>query len=146
MPTDLIFKVMNAAHRIALKLTGNRVAASVSGMPVLELTTIGRKSDTPHAVLLTSPLQVGETYVVVASRGGDDIDPAWFRNLSVHPEVEVRVVGKVKTRMQARVANPEERATMWPLIASKHPNYAGYQQRTERVIPVVLLEPVQLVE
>jgi deazaflavin-dependent oxidoreductase (nitroreductase family) len=142
VPRDFTFKAMNAAHRIALKLTGNRVAASVSGMPVLELTTIGRRSGKPHPVMLTSPAQLGETYVVVASRGGDDISPAWLLNLTANPAVQVRVVGRQPTPMRARVADAEERASLWPLITAKYSNYAGYQRRTDRVIPLVLLEPV----
>jgi deazaflavin-dependent oxidoreductase (nitroreductase family) len=140
MPSDLVLKTMNATHRVMLKLTGNRVGASFGGMPSLELTTIGRKSGKPRSVMLTSPLQEGETYVVVASRGGDDIHPAWFLNLRDNPAVEVQVVGKPKQRMRARVATTEERARMWPLIAGRYKNYAGYQKRTDREIPLVLLE------
>lgn len=142
MPSDLVLKAMNCAHRVALKLTGNRVGASFGGMPSLELTTTGRRSGKVRSVMLTSPMQVGETYVVVASRGGDDVHPAWFLNLRDNPVVEVRVVGKSKARMHARVASPEERARMWPLIAERHRNYAGYQRRTDREIPLVLLEPL----
>jgi deazaflavin-dependent oxidoreductase (nitroreductase family) len=141
MPSDLMLKTMNAAHRVVLKMTGNRVGASFGGMPSLELTTIGRKTGKRRSVMLTSPLQEGESYVVVASRGGDDIHPAWFLNLRDNPEVEVQVVGKSKHRMRARVGTPEERARMWPLIAARYRNYAGYQQRTDRAIPLVLLEP-----
>jgi deazaflavin-dependent oxidoreductase (nitroreductase family) len=141
MPSDLMFKTMNAVHRVVLKLTGNRVGASFGGMPSLELTTTGRKSGTPRSVMLTSPLQEGDTYVVVASRGGDDKNPAWFLNLRDNPAVEVQVAGKSKQRMRARVATPEERARMWPLIAGKYKNYAGYQKRTDREIPLVLLGP-----
>jgi len=140
MPSDLALKTMNAVHRTVLKLTGNRVGASVAGMPSLELTTTGRKSGRARSVLLTSPLQEGETYVVVASRGGDDINPAWFLNLRDNPEVQVQVIGKPKRTMNARIATPAERARMWPLITSKYRNYAGYQKRTDREIPLVLLE------
>jgi deazaflavin-dependent oxidoreductase (nitroreductase family) len=141
MPSDFVLKTMNAAHRIVLKLSGNRVGASFGGMPSLELTTIGRKSGQPRAVMLTSPLQEGDTYVVVASRGGDDIHPAWLLNLRDNPAVEVRVVGGPKQPMRARIATPEERARMWPIIAEKYRNYAGYQKRTDREIPLVLLQP-----
>lgn len=141
MPSDLMLKTMNAAHRVLLTLTGNRVGASFGGMPSLELTTIGRKSGTPSWVMLTAPLQEGQTYVVVAARGGDDIHPAWFLNLRDNPAVQVRVVGKPERPMRARIASAEERARMWPLIAARHPNYAGYQKRTTREIPLVLLEP-----
>jgi deazaflavin-dependent oxidoreductase (nitroreductase family) len=140
MPSDLALKTMNAVHRAVLMLTGNRLGASVGGMPSLELTTVGRKTGQRRSVMLTSPLQEGQTYVVVASRGGDDVHPAWFLNLRENPEVEVRIVGKAARRVRARVASPEERDRMWPLIAGRYRNYAGYQRRTSREIPLVLLE------
>jgi deazaflavin-dependent oxidoreductase (nitroreductase family) len=141
MPSDLVLKAMNTTHRVLLKVSGNRFGASFGGMPSLELTTIGRKSGQPRAVMLTSPLQQGDTYVVVASRGGDDFHPAWFLNLRDNPDVEVKVVGKPKQKMTARVATAAERAEMWPKIADKYKNYAGYQKKTDREIPLVLLEP-----
>jgi deazaflavin-dependent oxidoreductase (nitroreductase family) len=131
---------MNIAHRVVLRLTGNRVGARLADMPVLELTTVGRKSGKPRSVLLTSPLQEGAGYVVVASRGGDDFHPAWFLNLRDNPVVEVRVVGDGKHTMRARIATAAERARMWPLIVGRHGNYAEYQTRTDREIPLVLLE------
>jgi deazaflavin-dependent oxidoreductase (nitroreductase family) len=141
MPSDLVLKAMNTTHRIMLAVTGNRLGASVAGMPSLELTTTGRKSGQPRAVMLTSPLQQGDAYVVVASRGGDDFHPAWFLNLRDNPAVEVKVVGKPKQQMRARVATADERAEMWPKITGKYRNYAGYQKKTDREIPLVLLEP-----
>ncbi len=141
MPSDLVLKAMNTTHRVVLALTGNRLGSSIAGMPSLELTTTGRKSGQPRAVMLTSPLQRDDTYVVVASRGGDDTHPAWFLNLRDNPAVEVKLVGKAKQKMQARVATADERAEMWPQITSKYRNYAGYQKKTDREIPLVLLEP-----
>ena len=91
--------------------------------------------------MLTSPLRDGDAYVVVASRGGDDRHPAWFLNLRDDQNVEVVVEGHPRVAMTARIANAEERARLWPLITSKYANYAGYQQKTEREIPLVLLEP-----
>ena len=95
----------------------------------------------PASVMLTSPLQEGTTIVVVASRGGDDTHPAWFLNLRDNPEVEVAYKGAPKQPMHARVATPEERARLWPLVTADHKNYAGYQTKTTREIPLVLLEP-----
>lgn len=141
MPSDLALKAMNRVHRALLRVTGNRVGASFGGMPSLELTTTGRKSGQARSVMLTSPLREGEAYVVVASRGGDDVHPAWFLNLQANPAVQVRVVGEARRPMHARVVTPDERARMWPLITSRYANYAGYQQRTAREIPLVLLEP-----
>ena len=141
MPSDLGFKAMNAIHRVLLKVSGGRAGWTAMNMPVLELTTTGRKSGQPRSVMLTSPLQEGSVLVVVASRGGDDNAPAWFLNLQENPDVEVRLQGNPARPMHARVANPAERERLWPLVTADHKNYAGYQSRTTREIPLVLLEP-----
>jgi deazaflavin-dependent oxidoreductase (nitroreductase family) len=141
MPSDFVLKAANAVHRLALKLSFGHLGWSGSNMPVLELTTTGRKSGQPRSVMLTSPLQEGSTIVIVASRGGDDTNPAWFLNLRDNPEVDVVFQGKPKQRMKASVATPEQRARLWPLVIADHQNYAEYQTKTEREIPLVLLEP-----
>jgi len=140
MPSDFALKTMNAVHRGLIKLTGGRVGWQVA-MPVLELTTTGRKSGQPRSVLLTSPHQEGDTWVVVASRGGDDTHPAWFLNLRDNPEVEVSLKGGPKQPMRARIADAGERARLWPKITADFKNYAQYQTKTEREIPLVFLEP-----
>lgn len=141
VPSDLRLKVMNGLHRAVLKVSGDRLGWSALNMPVVELTTIGRKSGQPHKVLLTSPLQEGQVLVVVASRGGDRHHPAWFLNLRDTPEVEVSVQGATVQRMRARVATPDERRVLWPRVIADHGNYAEYQRKTTREIPLVLLEP-----
>lgn len=141
MPSDLILKTMNNVHRGLLKLSGGRLGWKAMNMPVLELTTVGRKSGQRRSVMLTSPLQEGSALVVVASRGGDDQHPAWFLNLRENPEVEVAMGGEPRRPMRARVATAEERARLWPQVTADHQNYAGYQTRTDREIPLVLLEP-----
>ncbi|MFN2517784.1 MAG: nitroreductase/quinone reductase family protein [Jatrophihabitantaceae bacterium] len=141
MPHDSVLKFGNAVHRGLLKLSGGRVGWNLSNMPVLELTTTGRKSGQPRTVMLTSPLQEGDTLVVVASRGGDDKSPAWFLNLRDNPDVQVALKGKAKQRMRARVATAEERNRLWPRLTADHARYAGYQTKTAREIPLVLLEP-----
>ena len=142
MPSDVGFKAMNAIHRLLLKVSGGRAGWTAMEMPVLELTTTGRKSGQPRSVMLTSPLQEGPVLVVVASRGGDDQAPAWFLNLQENPDVKVSLQGQPSRPMKASVASPAERERMWPLVTADHKNYAGYQARTTREIPLVLLEPV----
>lgn len=142
MPSDFAMKTLNAVHRFVLKATGGRVGHEAGGMPVLELVTVGRRSGTPRAVMLTSPLRDGDAYVVVASRGGDDRHPAWFLNLRDNPRVEVALQGRPRVPFLAAVATAEERARLWPQVTEKYRNYAGYQRRTEREIPLVLLRPV----
>jgi deazaflavin-dependent oxidoreductase (nitroreductase family) len=141
MPNDLLLKGMNLFHRGVLAASFGRIGWKAGGMPVLELTTTGRTSGQPRSVMLTSPLQEGDTIVIVASRGGDDHHPAWFLNLQANPTVQVVWKGRPKVTMHATVATAEERARMWPAIVAAYKNYGGYQARTEREIPLVLLTP-----
>lgn len=133
---------MNAVHRGVIKLSFGKLGwDKLQGMPGLELTTVGRKSGDKRAVMLTSPVQEGETIVIVASRGGDPTHPAWFLNLRDNPQVEVSFKGKPKQTMTATIADAQERARLWPLITKDHKNYADYQTKTDREIPVVVLKP-----
>jgi deazaflavin-dependent oxidoreductase (nitroreductase family) len=143
MPSDLTLKAMNRIHRLVLAASGGRIGWHFYGMPVVELTTIGRKSGQPRATMLTSPYQEGSTVVIVASRGGDDHHPAWFLNLRDNPKVTMKLGPKAPETAIAEVASPEERARLWPIIASSHRNYAGYQRKTDREIPLVLLRPAE---
>jgi deazaflavin-dependent oxidoreductase (nitroreductase family) len=139
MPSDLQMKAMNGIHRVAMKATGGRFGWNLLGMQVVELTTTGRKSGVPRTVMLTSPLQEDGTIVVVASRGGDDKPPAWLLNIQASGDVTVAMNGKPAEPWSARVANAEERSRMWPVLTAAHKNYAGYQKKTDREIPLVLL-------
>lgn len=142
MASDFSMRAMNAIHRGLLRISGGRLGWEAMGMPMLELTTIGRKSGEARPTMLSSPLQLGDSVIVVASRGGDDKHPAWYLNLVDNPEVEVVIKGKPKERRHARVATADERERLWPIITAKFANYAGYQKKTEREIPLVFLDPV----
>ncbi len=141
MPSDLALKTMNTVHRALLTISGGRLGWSAGKMPVLELTTTGRKSGEPRKVMLTSPVQEDDAVVIIASRGGDDTHPAWFLNLRDDPEVTVRLRGGPERPYRAEVADAETRERLWPEITSAASNYAGYQKKTDREIPVVLLHP-----
>ncbi len=140
MPTDRQLQAMNALHRGVLALTRRRVGARVGGMPVLELTTTGRRSGRRHRVLLTSPVQTSRAIVVVASRGGDDRHPDWYLNLRANPRVEVAFSGHPARSMRSRVATLDEREDLWGRVTAAFGGYATYQERTAREIPLVLLE------
>jgi deazaflavin-dependent oxidoreductase (nitroreductase family) len=142
MPSDFVLKSMNNIHRTILKVSGGRKGWNGGNMPVLKLTTVGRKSGEKREVMLTSPLQFESTMVIVASRGGDDHHPAWFLNLRDEPLVEVATQDEVKHQRRARIATSDERNTMWPQIVEKYKNYGGYQSRTQREIPLILLEKI----
>ncbi len=139
MPSRFVLKSMNAIHKTLLTVSFGKVGWDAGKMPVLKLTTTGRKSGQKRLVMLTSPIQIDETWVIVASKGGDDDHPAWFLNLQANPTVEVDIRGK-KTTRTARIATSEERTTLWPEITAKYANYGGYQNKTEREIPLVFLE------
>jgi deazaflavin-dependent oxidoreductase (nitroreductase family) len=133
---------MTAMHRALLRLTRGRVGSRVGSMPVIELTTTGRRSGESRRALLTVAAREGDALVVVASRGGDDAHPAWYLNLVADPAVLVGAPGDTPRQMQARVADPDERARLWPRVVDAYRGYAGYQRKTERKIPLVILEPV----
>jgi deazaflavin-dependent oxidoreductase (nitroreductase family) len=105
---------------------------------VLLLTTTGRKSGKES----TTPLiydRAGGDVVVVASKGGAPRDPGWYRNLNAHPDVGVQIKGD-RFRARARTARGEERERLWRQMNRVWPHYAEYQEKTEREIPVVVLE------
>jgi F420H(2)-dependent quinone reductase len=105
----------------------------------LLLDHVGAKSGTKRTAAL-SYIRDGDDLVLVASKGGNPRHPAWFHNLRANADVTVQV-GSKRRPVRARVANPEERARLWPRVVKAYGGYAGYQQRTEREIPLVILEP-----
>ena len=137
---DLGLKTMSQAHRKIVHLSGGRVLASAFGMPVVELHTVGRTSGRPRSTMLTAPVSDGDRVVLVASKGGDDRDPDWYRNLLAHPDIELTIAGRQRP-MRARRASAEEKAELWPRVIAAYKGYAGYQHRTERNIPLVICEP-----
>ena len=137
---DTIAKVGNLIHRTIFLASGGRVFGNFFGMPVVMLTTTGRRSGQKRTSMLTSPVQEGESFVLVASYGGDPKHPAWFLNLRANPDVEA-VVGGKRRRMRARVADAEERQRLWPQVVKKYRGYGQYQTLTSREIPLVILEP-----
>lgn len=137
---DFWFRALSRSHAMLLKLSRWRLAAGSFGMPVLEVRTIGRRSGRPRPVTLSAPVIDGDRVVLVASKGGDDRHPAWYRNLVADPRIEVTLHGSTRP-MLARTADAEERALLWPKVVAANQAYAGYQRRTRREIPVVICEP-----
>jgi len=126
-------------HHVLYRLTGGLVGRRLVDNDILLLTTTGRNSGRSHTVPLLY-LQEGTTLAVIASYGGRDDHPSWYSNLVAEPAVEIQA-GRRRFRARARTANPEERETWWPRVVEAYGEYSVYQGRTERVIPVVLLEP-----
>lgn len=142
MPSAFVLKTMNTVHRTIMTVTGGRIGWSAGNMPVLELTTTGRKSGQQRSTMLTTPWRDGDRMVIVASAGGNDTHPAWYLNLEAEPSVLVRTE-EGERRMTARIVAGDERADLWKQITAKYSNYAGYQKKTDREIPLVMLEPAE---
>lgn len=136
---DALFKVQNAAHHAVIALSCGRIGRRALGMTVVTLHTTGRKSGKAHSVLLTAPVREEERVVLVASKGGDDRHPDWYRNLLAHPDVSLTIDG-VTRRARARTATPAERAELWPRIVAAYRGYDNYQRRARREIPLVICE------
>jgi deazaflavin-dependent oxidoreductase (nitroreductase family) len=128
-------------HRWVYRISGGRVGGRLLGVPMLLLTTTGRRSGQPHTTALTY-LTEGAHFVVVASNGGAPHHPAWLLNLRAHPEVQIQV-GPTLHRVRAREAADPERQRLWTRMVQLYAGYGGYQARTTRRIPVVILKPVR---
>lgn len=124
-------------HRWLFRRSGGRVGGRLIGMPVLLLVTVGRRSGRPHTTALTY-LRRGPDIVIIASNGGAQNHPDWFLNLRAHPEVEVDL-GRRHLPMRAREATGPEREALWARVVQMNRRYAGYQARTKRRIPIVVL-------
>ena len=134
-------KVMSVANRFVFRLTGGRVGGKFpGGAPVGLLTTTGRKSGSRRTLPLIF-LQDGERMVLVASQGGMPKHPLWYENLVAHPDVEFQAPRQPVRRYRARTASPEEKRALWPRLCAIYAPYADYQARTDRAIPVVVLDP-----
>jgi deazaflavin-dependent oxidoreductase (nitroreductase family) len=136
---DAFYKVGTGIHRAVFHASKGRIFGKAFGMPLIELVTTGRRSGKERSTMLAVPITNGDRLVLVASFGGDERHPAWYLNLQANPEVRATTAGSTRT-MIARIATEEERADLWPRITSVFEGYARYQKRTERPIPVVILE------
>lgn len=135
-----ILNQLMGGHAIAYRATNGLVGHYFPGAPpVLLLDHVGARSGKRRTTPLVY-LRDGADFVVVASKGGYPRNPAWFHNLRANPDVTIQV-GPLHRAVRARVATPQERARLWPKVVDTYGGYAYYQQRTEREIPLVILEP-----
>ena len=134
-----VLRRMMAGHTAIYRATHGVVGHKIpGGPPMLLLDHVGAKSGKKR----TSPLvyvKDGDDVVLVASKGGNPKNPAWFHNLKAHPDTTVQI-GSEKRPVRARVATDEERKRLWPKAVATYGGYEGYQKRTERKIPLVVLE------
>jgi deazaflavin-dependent oxidoreductase (nitroreductase family) len=119
--------------------TDGEVGHEWNGVNTLILTTTGRKSGEERSTPLIYGTTDDENPVIVASNGGSQEPPGWFANLSEDPDVNVQV-GPDRFRARARTATPDEKPALWEMMAGIWPKYDEYQEKTDREIPVVVLE------
>ena len=134
-----LIRAMSRAHGGVYRASGGRLLGHLAGMPVLLLTTTGRRSGKRRTVALTY-FRKGADLVVIGSFGGSDLPPAWWLNLQRDPQASV-LIGGTTSEVTARAATRAEHDRLWPLVTATHPGYAHYQERTARLIPIVMLTP-----
>lgn len=138
---DLFSKTVNAVHKTLLAVSGGRIGGKMGDLPVVKLTTVGRTSGQPRTVMLTTPIHGDGRYVLVASKGGDDRDPDWYRNLVANPQITLEPMGgDGPIQLTARTAVGDEKKALWSKIAVGSKGYAAYREKTSRDIPVVVCE------
>jgi deazaflavin-dependent oxidoreductase (nitroreductase family) len=136
---SIFIRFMTAANVWLFRLSGGRFGARFpGGAPICLVTTHGRKSGDRRTVALLY-LRDGDRVVLVASKGGMSHHPAWYLNMRADPRCEVEI-GKERIPMRARTAGPDERRALWPRLVAMYGDYANYQDRTTRQIPVVICE------
>jgi deazaflavin-dependent oxidoreductase (nitroreductase family) len=131
--------LVGAEHVARYRESDGSVGYEWNGAPILLLTTTGRRTGRPRTSALIFGRD-GEDYLVVASTGGAPAHPAWYRNLTAHPEAGVQVRAR-HLSVVARTAGHDEKPRLWKIMTAVWPNYDAYQTRTERVIPLVVLTP-----
>jgi deazaflavin-dependent oxidoreductase (nitroreductase family) len=135
-----VLRRLMGGHTLVYRLSGGLIGHRFPGAPpMLLLDHRGAKSGTKR----TTPLVYVDdppNIVLVASKGGHPRNPSWYHNLRANPDTTVQV-GSSRREVRARVATPEERRRLWPMAVRTYSGYAGYQKRTNREIPLVVLEP-----
>ena len=126
-------------HQLIYELSGGRFGHRFGRTSMLLLRTTGRKAGQPRTVALLYHRD-GDHYVVIGSKGGSDISPAWLLNLEAVPDIQVQV-GTKRFPAKARVASSAERGRLWPEITRLYPQFDRYQSQTRRLIPLVILAP-----
>jgi F420H(2)-dependent quinone reductase len=132
-----IFKILVFLYNVS----GGRIGGKMGQVPVLLLTTVGRKSGKQRTLPLVYIMD-GPAYVITASAGGADKNPGWFFNIRSNPQATIQVKDK-HIKVTAEVAEPEKKSELWSRLVEVAPNFAGYQKRTSREIPMVILHPVE---
>lgn len=133
---------LTRAHAAAIRLSGGRIRRSflfTGGMPILVITTVGRKSGQSRSTPVGF-IRHGQAFAVLASNAGNDRPPAWWLNLQAEPRAEI-LADRTRYVVRGRRASPEEEVALWKEFATQNPGFDEYRSLTERRIPVAILEP-----
>jgi deazaflavin-dependent oxidoreductase (nitroreductase family) len=134
------FNGFTQLHTTAYRVTRGRVGGTIRGAPVVLVDHLGRKSG-KHRTTPLLYLPDGDDVIVIASKGGSHHHPVWWLNLREMDETEIQIGGEQR-RVAVREASPEERERLWPGVVEMYGDYAEYQKRTAREIPLGILSPV----
>ncbi|MCH7641323.1 nitroreductase family deazaflavin-dependent oxidoreductase [Patescibacteria group bacterium] len=135
----ILFKFITKSQVFFYRLTNGKVGGTLGGLSLLLLTTVGRKTGRKRTVII-SYIRDGKSYVITASAGGSDRNPAWFWNLKDNPSAEIQVKNK-KIEVNAKVAEQNKRNQYWKRLIKVAPGFKAYQKKTKRLIPMVILQP-----
>jgi deazaflavin-dependent oxidoreductase (nitroreductase family) len=139
VPSKGILKAIVGFHVWLYRTSGGRLGTTIKGSPVCLVTMRGRKSGREITLpLMYTPL--GDKVLLVASLGGAPQHPVWYHNLVAHPHVTIQHGAKVR-KMSVRQASGEEKAELWPALVASYGDFANYQTKTSRDIPVMICEP-----
>jgi deazaflavin-dependent oxidoreductase (nitroreductase family) len=138
-PANLALKLGTIVHSGIYRATGGKLLGRMGQSPILLLNSVGRKSGKKRATPLLYVVD-GESFVIIASKGGTPSHPAWYLNLKANPDATVEV-GDRKVRVRAEEEGGEEKERLWQKMAEMYPTYDDYQKKTKREIPLLVLHP-----
>ena len=141
-PLKWVLKVANGLHVALYRMSGGKFANKIANLPILLITTFGRKSGKPH----TNPVvyvKDGQDYLVSATNGGSNTDPGWYLNLKTRPEAKIEV-GGMAFNVQATITASEERTRLYEKFRAASSNFVKYEKGTSRVLPVIRLTPTHI--
>ena len=139
-PGEHDYSLLGESHIRAYRESDGEVGYLWNGVPTLLLTTTGRRTGQARTSALIFGRD-GDDYLLIASTGGAPTHPSWYLNLRANPEAEIQVKSQ-HLRVVARTASKAEKPRRWKIMTEQWPNYDVYQSRTEREIPLVVLEPM----
>jgi F420H(2)-dependent quinone reductase len=139
LPPKRIIRFFTGLNVMIYRLSGGKLMNRLEGAPICLVSMTGRMSGKKKTIALMYTPH-GQDVLLVASLGGAPQHPVWYYNLKAQPQIEIQA-GRVRRKMVAREASPEEKRSLWPVVVANYPSFAAYQQRTTREIPLFVCSP-----